>query len=108
MWVRYLKLERKKASQPEGYKALIDRYLDKVVVYPDEVQVILKIDLDGDMSGGGGGSRTPVRRYIHSSFYQDSFRFQSRRRVSRKPDTLGPARLRFPSGPRAGALPVAC
>jgi len=91
MIIRYLKLERKKASQPDGYKALIDRYLDKVIVYPDEVQVILKIDLDGDMSGGGGGSRTPVRRCTHSSFYQDSFRFTSRHRASRKPDALRPA-----------------
>jgi len=51
MIINYLKVERKKASQPDGYKALIDRYLDKVVVYPDEVQVVLKIDLDGDMTG---------------------------------------------------------
>lgn len=54
MIINYLKAERKKASQPDGYKALIDRYLDKVIVYPEEIQVVLKFDLDGDMSGGGG------------------------------------------------------
>ena len=67
MIINYLENERKKALQPDSYKALADRYLDKVDIYPNEIQVILKFDLDRDMSGGGEGSRTPVRRHTHES-----------------------------------------
>ena len=40
-------------------KGLIDRYVEKVIIYGDEFEVIFKLL---HTHGGGGGSRTPVRK----------------------------------------------
>lgn len=65
-------------------KALIDRYVQKVLIYKEEIKVIFRIpgspdnqngktvgkqgSADVAINGGGGGSRTPVRKGSHKSF----------------------------------------
>jgi hypothetical protein len=66
-------------------KKFINSYVEKVIVYKEYVEVILKIHVIEsenpqpravvDLHGGGEGSRTPVRRQRHMCFYGCSDRF---------------------------------
>jgi len=47
----------------EGQKRIIQTYVNKVIVFEDEIH----IDLVVDLNGGGGGNRTRVRNRIHKS-----------------------------------------
>ena len=103
--IDYLKTEREKALTPEGGKALIKRYVDKVIIYPDNVQVILKLDLDGDMTGGGGGSRTPVRKKDQPSLSERSLCFAFRPQAAHRQATLRLSLCVSPEGPQGERLP---
>ena len=54
-------------------KRLVDMYVEKVIVNENDIEVVLKIAPNGtkpdaDNHGGGGGSRTHVRRGTNRSF----------------------------------------
>ena len=66
-------------------KRIISKYVEKVMVYEDHVDVILKIV---DLTGGGGGSRTHVRRGSLSGFYERSVGFALRRKGALTPAPL--------------------
>ncbi len=51
--------ETLKADDTLTAKGLIDRYVEKVIIYGDEFEAIFKLL---HTHGGGGGNRTPVRK----------------------------------------------
>jgi len=57
-----------KNKSPEEQKRIIQTYVKKVIVYDNEIN----IDTIVDLNGGGEGSRTPVRKCIHTSFSECS------------------------------------
>ncbi len=71
-------------TDPTILKTAIEAFVKKVIVYQDDIQVILKINIPptsptngGNVRGkvgGGEGSRTPVRKPVHRTFYKLSKR----------------------------------
>jgi site-specific DNA recombinase len=59
----------------ESCKKIVDMYVEKVTIYDDRIEVLLKIEPDAYNAGGGEGNRTPVRKNTHKNFYQDSLYF---------------------------------
>ncbi|MDI6872569.1 MAG: recombinase family protein, partial [Bacillota bacterium] len=69
----YIEASRKaiqSASDASTLRHLVEAYVEKVVVYKDRTEVVLQVDLGpgADNDGGGGGSRTHVRRGISRNF----------------------------------------
>ena len=69
MILAYLEQEYKalKSNDALTAKGLIDRYVEKVIIYEKDFEAIFKIL---HTTGGGGGSRTPVRKKDQRSFYE--------------------------------------
>jgi len=66
-------------TDPMILKTAIDTFVQKVLIYYDDVKVIFKINIPptppekrgvSDKVGGGEGSRTPVRKPVHRTFYK--------------------------------------
>ena len=51
-------------KSPEEQKRIIQTYVKKVIVYENTIDIDTIVTFDG----GGEGSRTPVRNYIHKNF----------------------------------------
>ncbi len=96
----------KNKKNEEQLKSLVQQLVEKVIVYKEEIEVILKITLV--TNGGGEGSRTPVRKNRCKGFSERSrcFRFAIRAPAGR----LSSGQLRsFPLHPRsAGCSGLAC
>lgn len=61
-------------------KKFIGSYVEKVIVYKENVDVIFKIKIV-DLLGGGGGIRTPVRKQRYMSISERSHSFKFRYRI---------------------------
>ncbi len=57
-----------KEKSLEDQKQIIQAYVTRVIVYENNIDIELIVDIDG----GGEGNRTPVRKRFHSSFYECS------------------------------------
>lgn len=62
-------------TDEQACRQLVEAYVEKVTVYRDRVEVTLKFGSDLYKTGGGGGSRTHVRRGSLSGFYECSVGF---------------------------------
>lgn len=105
-------------------KKFINSYVDKVIVYPKHVEVIYKLQIvDSSNSespqhdavvglhNGGEGSRTPVRRQRHISFYGCSDSFVVTQSSSPSPDLKRVSLIIFFRRPQAeteAAYPTTC
>ncbi len=78
-------------------KSLINEFVEKVIVYEDEFEVIFKISLLTD--GGGGGSRTPVRKKDQQSLSERSLCFEFRPPAARRQATFALSPISFPVKP---------
>jgi site-specific DNA recombinase len=76
----------------EEQKRIIQTYVKKVVVYENTIDVATIVTLDG----GGGGSRTRVRRPSHKSIYGCSPDFYFRSLVSSEQDATPLSPFSFP------------
>ena len=56
-------------GENEKKRLVVELFTHKIIIYPDHIDLDLKVDVDRDNVGGGEGSRTPVRNRIHKSFY---------------------------------------
>nr|WP_310551332.1 recombinase family protein [Paenibacillus sp. YX.27] len=58
-------------------KRFVQAYVQQVVVYAEHVEVVFKLPVvtDDRLTNGAEGSRTPVRRQRHTSFYECSHGF---------------------------------
>ena len=52
----------------EKKRAAVELFIHKIVIYHDRIDIDFKVDVDRDNTGGGEGSRTPVRNQIHMCF----------------------------------------
>ena len=55
-------------KSPKEKQKIIQTYINKVIVYENTIDINYIVD----MSGGGGGCRTHVRRHFHKSFSERS------------------------------------
>jgi len=80
----------------ESCKKIIDMYVEKVTIYNDRIEVLLKIETDAFNTGGGGGSRTPVRKKDQQSLSERSLCFGFRPPVARRQATIALSPISFP------------
>ncbi len=59
-------------SSDNELKTIMRNFVEKVKIYTDHVEVVLKFDYVLSVIGGGGGNRTRVRKPIHKSFSERS------------------------------------
>ena len=59
--IDYLESNKDIKNKPLNHqKAIIQRFIEKIIVYPDKVEIISIVDTNN----GGEGNRTPVRKPI--------------------------------------------
>jgi len=83
--INYLKYCREAllSEDPKAKRKIIETFVDKIIIYPDRIDLSLKVDMKFETErgkvGGGEGNRTPVRRHIDKSLYRFIPCFGSRR-----------------------------
>ena len=70
--IDYLESNKDIKNKPlNQQKAIIQRFIEKIIVYPDKVEIISIVDTNN----GGEGNRTPVRKPINRGLYHHSHCF---------------------------------
>jgi len=84
-----------KNKSPEEQKRIIQAYIKKVIVYDDKVDIDTIVTFDG----GGGGSRTPVRKKDQPSLSERSLCFELRAPDAHRQASFALSPISFPLKP---------